>query len=282
MPEAKNNKIIYHYCSLETFKSIIENKCFWLCDVQKSNDSTELIYLQNKMIESIDKVINSPDYTTPQYDKDLLQQIKNVVQNTEFNTVPVYSCSFSMDEDLLSQWRGYADDGFGVAIGVDCSVFPESVKPLVKIRSIQYGNAIAHQACETMIEYAFSKKDSLPNPKTTLLSLICDFVSLNRAFYKSLSFQEEKEQRIVLPEANKTPISYLPYLSERKYRITHHQLVSYHELRFETIKDDLLCKITLGPKCQTKPDDIRMFLKDCGYRADADDLDIVPSEATYR
>lgn len=48
MPETDNG-IVYHYCSLETFKSIIENKCLWLCDVQKSNDSAECTYFENIM-----------------------------------------------------------------------------------------------------------------------------------------------------------------------------------------------------------------------------------------
>lgn len=280
MPETENNNIAYHYCSLETFKSIIENQCFWLCDVQKSNDSAELIYFYDRMIETLDKMIDPSEHDTPQYDKDALQQMKNALQNTKFQTTPVYSCSFSTYGDLLSQWRGYADDGFGVAIGVDFSVFSKLIIPFVDIRSVQYGDAIAHEACECMIKHTFSGADPSSNLETALLSLICQFVSLNHAFYKSLSFQEEKEQRIVLLEENKTPISYLPYLSERKYRITHHQLASYHELRFGAIKDDLLCKIILGPKCQTKPDDIRMFLRDCGYQAS--NIDIVLSEATYR
>lgn len=280
MSETKNNNIAYHYCSLETFKSIIENQCFWLCDVQKSNDSAELIYFYDRMIKTLDKMIDPSEHVTPQYDKDVLQQMKNALQNTKFQTTPVYSCSFSTNGDLLSQWRGYADDGFGVAIGVDFSVFSKLIIPFVDIRSVQYGDAIAHEACECKIKHTFSGADLSSNPETALLSLICQFVSLNHAFYKSLSFQEEKEQRIVLLEENKTPISYLPYLSERKYRITHHQLASYHELRFGAIKDDLLCKIILGPKCQTKPDDIRMFLRDCGYQAS--NIDIVLSKATYR
>lgn len=282
MPETENNNIAYHYCSLETFKSIIENQCFWLCDVQKSNDSAELIYFYDKMIENLDKMINPSEHATPQYDKDALQQMKNALQDTGFNTVPVYSCSFSTDGDLLSQWRGYADDGFGVAIGVDCSVFLKLIKPFVDIRSVQYGDAIAHKICKKMIEETFSLTDHLLDPEAARPHAIRQFVFLNQAFYKSFAFQEEKERRIVLQQENKMLVSHLPYLSERKYRITHHRLVSYHELRFGAIKDDLLCKIILGPKCQTKPDDIRMFLRDCGYQADNDKIDIVPSEATYR
>lgn len=280
MSETKNNNIAYHYCSLETFKSIIENQCFWLCDVQKSNDSAELIYFYDKMIETLDKMIDPSKHDTPQYDKDALQQMKTALQNTKFQTTPVYSCSFSTNGDLLSQWRGYADDGFGLAIGVDCSAFSKFINRFVDVRSVQYGDTIAHESCKITIENIFSDTEQLPYPESTRQYLICQYTLLNHAFYKSFAFQEEEERRIVLLEDNKALVSHLPYLSERKYRITHHQLVSYHELRFGAIKDDLLCKIILGPKCQTKPDDIRMFLRDCGYQAS--NIDIVLSEATYR
>lgn len=54
-----NDQIVYHYCSLEVFKSIIENECLWLCDVQKSNDSQERIYFEKIMLEQIELCIES-------------------------------------------------------------------------------------------------------------------------------------------------------------------------------------------------------------------------------
>lgn len=39
-------RILYHYCSLETFQNIVENKSIWLSDVQKSNDSKELEWIK--------------------------------------------------------------------------------------------------------------------------------------------------------------------------------------------------------------------------------------------
>ena len=37
--------VLYHYCSMETFKSIIEKKELWLCNARHSNDSAELQYI---------------------------------------------------------------------------------------------------------------------------------------------------------------------------------------------------------------------------------------------
>ena len=103
---------------------------------------------------------------------------------------------------------------------------------------------------------------------------------LNRPFYKSNAFREENEFRIVL--LGTAPIQNYSHFtfSERKYRITNHQLSSYYEFSFAAVKDEFLREIHLGPKCKVTPDDVRMFLSDCGYQADS--ITILPSEATYR
>lgn len=51
MSSSENNEVVYHYCSLETFKNIISHQCLWLCDVQKSNDSKECMALPERIKE---------------------------------------------------------------------------------------------------------------------------------------------------------------------------------------------------------------------------------------
>ena len=47
----KNEKeeIVYHYCTLEGFLSIIQNSSIWMSDISKSNDCLESIYIRNKI-----------------------------------------------------------------------------------------------------------------------------------------------------------------------------------------------------------------------------------------
>ena len=35
--------LVYHYCTVETFKSILQSKVLWLCDLTDSNDEQEVI-----------------------------------------------------------------------------------------------------------------------------------------------------------------------------------------------------------------------------------------------
>lgn len=45
MQKEKANSI-YHYCSLDTFLKIVQNKSTRLSDIEKSNDYAERIYME--------------------------------------------------------------------------------------------------------------------------------------------------------------------------------------------------------------------------------------------
>lgn len=37
--------LVYHYCTVETFKNILQSKVLWLCDLTDSNDEQESLEL---------------------------------------------------------------------------------------------------------------------------------------------------------------------------------------------------------------------------------------------
>lgn len=101
--------MLYHYCSLETFKSIIENKTLRLSNVLKSNDSEEFKYFDNVFKNALKNVkigVKKRKYFENEWIK----------RKAEF--MPLVLC-LSSKNDQLSQWRGYADDGRGIALGFD-------------------------------------------------------------------------------------------------------------------------------------------------------------------
>ena len=283
MPDTGNG-IVYHYCSLEAFKSIIENECLWLCDIQKSNDSQECIYFDEVMSETIQQRIADLQNSAEVNSADLadLQKMKEIIEGHQFEQIPFYVCSFSRDGDLLSQWRGYADDGFGIALGFDASCLNAKngiIENHFSCNNVFYGSIDAvTQQCSSHIDNMLTlikQHGSQEIPFISIASMLLD-----RPFYKSNAFREENEFRIVLLHKAPSQTNFEFTFSKRKYRITNHQLSSYYEFSFKAVKDEFLRKICLGPKCKVTPDDVRMFLNDCGYQAD--NIDIIPSEATYR
>lgn len=313
-----NNEIVYHYCSLEVFKSIIENECLWLCDVQKSNDYQERIYFEqimSKQLEHYIKVLEREgDNSTI---LEMFQSIMDAIQNPSSVRRPIYSCAFSYEVDKLGQWDRYGDGGYGVAIGFKRNIFEKKLSN-EHCRKIEYHTLPAIQQCDDIIEQALNEYLQLKQAiqhDTTLDVFIISFLqqlAYKEAFFKSRLFQEENEWRLVTadPPSDKNlhinhfytkDHSYsfsLPaitsdgsqafQLSEKKFRVSNHKLSGYYELSFSNIKNDIISSILLGPKCLSTKQDIENFLNENGYETETRDskedvkyISINRSEITY-
>ena len=105
--------IIYHYCNVESFSAIIQNKILWLSSVYNLNDYKEIHWIKDKLSNKLKNSINKNNFLLYKAFEELYsKQLPNV-----------YIGSFSKGSDLLSQWRAYANDGFGVAIGFNEEYF---------------------------------------------------------------------------------------------------------------------------------------------------------------
>lgn len=201
MPDT-GNEIVYHYCSLETFKNIIENECLWLCDVEKSNDSQERIYFEKIMLEQIEMRITKAREEHLLGLIQILQSIKDAIQSPLSLRKPVYSCSFSYNGDQLGQWRGYADDGRGVAIGFDATVFRNEL-PKEHFCTVVYNHDEAAKLCEKIINKAektffnVKKKYDKAVYITLFKNNVLYLMVSNEVFFKSKFFSEEDECRLV-------------------------------------------------------------------------------------
>ena len=102
---------LYHYCNISAFMSIIKNKCFWLSDTKYTNDKEEICAFKDAVWAALNELVCN---------KKINEEMANKIWITYvYNTLPGYISCFSEEDDLLSQWRSYGDDGNGVAIGVD-------------------------------------------------------------------------------------------------------------------------------------------------------------------
>ena len=55
----KKSDIVYHYCTLQGFLSIIQNASLWVSDISKSNDDLECIYARNQIKDRIEQEIET-------------------------------------------------------------------------------------------------------------------------------------------------------------------------------------------------------------------------------
>ena len=98
---------LYHYCSNETFCAIASSSTIRLSALTFSNDSTEGRLLGKLLADIVSKDRNDSSKV------DYLEVIMAALTDMS----PGFGFCLSKKGDLLSQWRGYADDGKGVSIG---------------------------------------------------------------------------------------------------------------------------------------------------------------------
>ena len=94
------SNLIYHYTSLRTLFSIIENQSFWLTDLRSSMDKHEMDYAERMIFEKGKALLN--------------QDVPKMLPAHNF-----YSLSCTTYADSYFHFNSYADNCMGVAIGID-------------------------------------------------------------------------------------------------------------------------------------------------------------------
>jgi Protein of unknown function (DUF2971) len=107
--DPSEKELIYHYCGPDAFVAITTSRALWLSAYWTMNDATEREFgyvAFGKAMKELEREV----------DRTFLEHVTEIVNGATFQTVLMIG-SFSLEGDLLSQWRGYADDARGFAIG---------------------------------------------------------------------------------------------------------------------------------------------------------------------
>lgn len=255
-------KIGYHYCSVDTFVKILQNKSLWLSHSRTMNDKLECIYI----LDILKKVIEDVNVTTKTTDSILEEINKSCKSNVDYP----YIISLSKNKDLLSQWRAYGDNGKGVAIGFDLTKIPH--KDLIG-NGDNDSNLIIDEVCyneKTIYKILKKMIDTIPYlssndiDKKPLIEYICQFIKILSAFTKNSKFSEEKEYRIcyfpcyryLLKNLYKENVDIEAHL-DLKFRTKNSEIISYFEYNFA---DDIISEIILGPTCRINKNQLTLFL----------------------
>ena len=315
----KKPRILYHYCSVETFLSIIKSSSIWLSDVKKSNDFQEMKWLRqhyyyyilkkykgtkDKNIKQICEIILSvsrqdgfqecPTWLLPA-SGETSKQINDI-----FNSLRVYTFCLSQDGDSLGQWRGYADNGAGVAIGFSREYF-DAISGhglLCPIFNFMLGDVSYKTDFTSLFDSLFSMHD---------VTTIAEFVYKNlqdithvSALFKHPSFKEEKEWRIIYSMSDYGMTNDLLHFSKfdlvssddyKKnfaipridYSVIGSNIVPHIELKINDMPNAIQ-SIVLGPKCKAQENDINHVLLNFGLKKNIKDpkIKVVRSKSTYR
>ena len=282
--------ILYHYCSTASFHAITQSHALWLSSLSLSNDTMEGKLITRTVARLADKDLLDNKYVRPLLD--VIRCFEEIVHGLGF--------CLSEKGDLLSQWRGYAGDATGVAIGFSVeylkwlssanrsrgnsdftlekveyepSAHEARVEPVYRkiTQLIKDGaleppgkNRFRDRILSTETEKAVleARKKLTEESMPLVFQLFC---------LKSFAFEEEHEWRL---------LSHLAPYGENAclHRVVDNRIVPYCKVELVELGRGPIVEVILGPKHDTPPGIVKNFLKMNGY----DDVTVKKSEASYR
>lgn len=312
-------EVVYHYCSVETFFQIITNHTLRLSDIEKSNDFMEKKWAIQQCLQHIRNNLHNPKYPCsrqPGLAADLLKEMEQQFQH--YNTMILAAC-FSSERDLLSQWRGYGDNGYGICIGISSQTefqpayhraerylnlkgSSQDLPSSLLFANIRYTTTEIESICMQMFciyMHWLPLRTSVEEAASQLVRILYPALP----FFKSHAFSEEAEWRCVYYPELPAP----PYETETfdeshfqkllagetveqqldcfrilplDYRLRKNNLVPYRDLAFDGCKDSFIRSITIGPKCPLDRETVKVFLERKHFSIDLKDIYL--SDVSYR
>jgi Protein of unknown function (DUF2971) len=178
--------ILYHYCDAAGFLAICTSKKMRFSDIFSMNDFMEMHWGYHIWELSASGVMD-------EVGKDFLDKIDEVIHSSGIHGLLIASC-YSLDGDVLSQWRAYADDGKGYAIGF-------SAKDLtgLPVRSLRVLYSKEEQVAEVKnVIKALYEAEKLEQIKFgSDFREVCFLLAYDLAALKNPAFVEEKEIRLI-------------------------------------------------------------------------------------
>lgn len=261
---------VYHYCSMSTFTKIMRNRSIWLTTLRDSNDAFEGTWAQRKF-----------DDFRGTGKKEYFQKASEVLWAVTQSASKVVGTCFSAERDLLSQWRGYADDGRGFAIGFSV----EKIKQLAARLDDEEQVKIAFEPIEYMDRFEseflaefksfVDKQEYYSDGSNSSLRMVGPEMhdwARRVSLVKNAAFKEEKESRLFSLYPSQDAKGY-------NYRDTGSKLSPYLEVSLEPRLKDIITSVVIGPKNTSDSDDIRDFVQKCGFTKV---YDVSKSRASYR
>jgi hypothetical protein len=261
-----DDSILYHYCSVDVFVNILKTHSIWLTHAREMNDFHEDILFRKPLKTALQSFVNRSEP-----ERQLLQQI--VDEYTKRADFPYVAC-FSRDKDMLSQWRAYADDGKGVAIGLNLGKLPHFDLFMQK-----HGECISKPVIIDEVSYT-QEDDDVEFMKKILSACLINYqkvknetevlrqgiIALNRLsiFSKGRGFEEEHEVHMVYHPCYRNLLANLNRESPKghehddiEFRVRDGRILSYftYQLPMEAIHS-----VVLGPKCPVDFAQLTLFL----------------------
>jgi hypothetical protein len=253
-----------HYTTLEGAIGIVTRGDLWLSNARFSNDDEEMNYGHRLLDVVLAELEGEAAFNTPELE--FLKNVRACIETTRGQYV--YICCFCEQDNLLSQWRGYAENGGGVSIEFDPQSFiavtgPDSQHGLMRLWKVFYTKEQQQRIIRQCIDYPGWKLGT----GDERVRLTVDALQFFLPTFKSSDFREEQERRLVF--------SPYPGISPRPgFRRRGALLVPYYSLRELSDPSSTGAGMRLGinhvligpgPQKMLNVESVRMMLAEYGY-----------------
>lgn len=278
---------LHHYTAAVGVEGIIRNQRLYATHASYLNDATELAYAE----EVIRHVLQEhADSASSEASGKFLRDWQNLLDDRSLEP-GVYVTCFCTEENLLSQWRGYAGAVGGYAIGFPSQPWSETATSPVILRRIVYNEQEQERWIRDLIVPIVSGLDSLATEAgedqanaavPSYLNLCNEAISELRFCFKHPAFEEEREWRIVYRDG---AVQHETTRLVHQFRVREGLVVPYVELELERTGDGPasrlpISSVMVGPTAD--PDlaikSIFMLLRKHGYS----DTSILTSDIPLR
>jgi Protein of unknown function (DUF2971) len=263
--ESEDNKntidtALYHYTDARGLKGIIESETIWFTDYRHLNDPSELTH----GIEMARDVMNNSRGREDAHGREFLDCLADMLSTKNFSgRFEFFIASFSRDRDELSQWRAYADNGRGYAIGFAPRMFRieedrSDLQPnektfvgpvLYDIREVTERHALAiDEAIAIFLEAVYANVEVVKDEtiRDHFIQQFCrDIISApliwNCLTSKHPAYKREKEVRLLMLNQRR---NLMPYI---KTRLRGSEIVPYIPHPRPIREPHIIVEIVVGP-----------------------------------
>ena len=273
--EASPPRHLYHYTDLEGVKGIFTSRTLWLSKFTASNDLSEILLA----IEHFQSFVTRKAATLTAEEGAFLREAADQLEG--FRRTNICLASFCEQQDLLSQWRSYGNDGRGIALGFSSAKLVElAQRNHLRLFRCVYDPATHERIAADLMDLLLaSYRHASPASPEERASLVAQF---NAAFLvvapviKDHRFAEEREWRLV---SNPVPFDHPSMIAVLKGNQASVKLTV--RLNGEgNAMSSMISRVTIGPTLE--PENVSDAIEVLSQRNGFHVSDIAISEIPYR
>lgn len=289
--EPSVDQCVYHYCSAESFRAILESGALRFSDINMLNDPTEHRWgysIFEKAATRLIKRIGISDQV-PTMPVQFFDAVDEILSRSQLIAHPFISC-LSLEGNSLDQWRKYADDGRGYAIGFRASALKHLPISLLQVLYDEEKQVLEMMAALVAVHA------QTPEPNKPLDGIAKEdaaFLSVLMVTLKHPSFASEYEVRCVRAislEKIGSNFRFSDLGGQAKngksvpgekvcFDIRSGALTAHVDIPFTLSEGECpIAEVALGPKNETGLGNVFLFLGGLGHS----DIAVRPSGIPYR